>query len=226
MKARVKQKFWGLVVSGLAVLLLETGLSDACDELPREPSPIWMAGNYEMAGHYFGKGMSGRNSGKFEIQLKTARDLAFDDLAKKIAVNVSSQMTDTMTSNRHGDRTTSAQTVQLTIETKVAQSLRDVQYNLWLDHDRCILWAYAYITNEAVEDVRREMLTKQKYEVMLGLLQRADRYRIREKKLASLKDAQRILGELDFKYLPGENGKEYYEELLSRRINDAVAVPE
>ena len=186
---------------------------NSCDFMPEKPMPEWVSNTaWSRPGYYSGLGQAERRQ-SFEKQTDASRQRALENLAKKISVSVQSVMKDEMKSASKGSREQSEQVIELKTETKVTEMLRDVKdEGAWLDRANCVLYTLVSVEREAVE-------ARSRFGAMMGLVdevKKQERTMPKQTQLDLLADAAAILEGVNFTFLPGESGKEFYSAKLGK----------
>lgn len=190
-----------------------------CADASGEPKPDWVSKpDYSIPHQYVGVGAA-ENSGRTrEEQARYAEDMAKSQLVQRIEVTIRSDVSQTTRLNSQGIQ----QDVQNTLQATAEQVLRGLKVrDRWIDKD-CTYYTLVMVSEQSVVQARREKLMKQRMErFRQTLADGADRSRNRDIRLRRqyLEEAQGLLGEIDFRVLPEELGKETY----ARRLNEAVA---
>lgn len=195
-----------------------SAIFNSCSDASGEPKPDWVSKpDYSIPNQYVGVGTA-ENSGRTrEEQARYAEDMAKSQLVQRIEVTIRSDVSQTTRLNSQGV----LQDVQNTLQATAEQVLRGLKVrDRWIDTD-CTYYTLVMVSEQSVEQTRREKLMKQRMErFKLTLADGSDRSRNRDIKLRRqyLDEAKALLSEIDFRQLPEELNKDIYAQRLSEAV--------
>jgi len=192
----------------------------SCEGASEEPMPEWVSKpDYSLPNDYVGVGSSEKKDKA--ARLKESETLAKQYLVEHIQVTIKAE----------NEQSTSVinQKVQKDALSKLSVSSEEVLRGLeiksrWLglDKDICTQYTLMIVSKKSVEQAKREKIMKSRLEKIKELLE-AGTNRIKNPDIndrrKDLEDAQELLAETDFRLLPEENGRAFYE----KQLKDAFA---
>ena len=195
-----------------------------CDHLPKveEPAPDWFTNKaFKKPGFYFGRGVASNRKSMEEYKNASWQD-ALNKLASKIKVVVKSKIQDEMESTTKGDKNIIESNIEIITETSVLEKLVGVEtLGTWIDVKKCDYWTLVSVSQKSVQTVKEESIMEVKFNKMLDSYKKGTESKEVldfSEKIEHLSDALFRLDDIDFKYLPGKETYNYYQQKFEKSI--------
>ena len=215
----MKNKILGiLLVVGVVISMpaLAGSFFSSCKDGSDTPRPEWLKDGYSELGFYVGVGQSD-NKDRAKRQAESEARAA-QHLAEHIEVKLESVNEQRTTVS--GQQVTKEDLSKLKAST--AEVLRGlVTKDRWIDDETCTLYTLKVIKKTAVAKAKREKMMRAhlaRFKVLLAEGGDRDKHRDVNERHTLFKDAKEQLAETDFKYIPEENNRQYYETQLNNAI--------
>lgn len=210
--------YLSLLVTLLGSTPAWSALFNSCDGAD-EPKPNWISSqDYSLAGYYVGIGSAERTGRSKDEQLSASEENAKSHLLQQIQVTIKAEI--------EQSTRVSGQKVQKEALSRVTVAAEEAMRGLtikghWLDKESCTQYTLVVVSKESVAQSKQEKLMKGRLDQFKKLLEEGkdhEKNRDINVRRKFLEEAQGLLGDINFVYLPDELPKDVYAKKVSDEL--------
>lgn len=211
-----------LLLAALLGLAGQAFAAGRCEFMPEKPKPAWVGFDRDFSriegDYYEGVGFGERGEQSASEQIKASRQAAIESLVTSIQVNVKTSLVQESSRRESGGVAVAESSLKSVTEATATISLKNMQTaDVWLDRESCVVWTLLRVSRAVVDASRREQYSLALLDLLKQQIKVAEDLSLPpERRSGAYRQAQTLIGSIEFAALSDAPPRSYFDEQLSR----------